>query len=43
MGCPFFIKTGMFDGFKTKLDFMFKHLEPKYVGQRLVREFVMKK
>lgn len=37
MGCPYLIKTGMFDGFKTRLDFLFRLLEPKYVAKRLVK------
>lgn len=37
MGCPYMIRTGMFLGFKTKLDFLFRQLEPNYVGKRLVK------
>ncbi len=43
MACPYMIRTGMFLGFKTKLDFLFRPLEPEYVGKRLVREFLLKK
>ena len=43
MGCPYMIRTGMFDGFRTKLDLIFRQLEPDYVGKRLVREFIQKK
>jgi len=31
------IKTGMFEGFKTKLDFLFGQLDSKYVGKRLIK------
>ena len=43
MGCPYLIRTGMFEGFKTRLDFLFKQLEPNYVGKRLVKEFIQRK
>jgi all-trans-retinol dehydrogenase (NAD+) len=43
MGCPYMIRTGMFLGFKTKLDFLFRPLEPDYVGKRLIKEFIQKK
>lgn len=28
MGCPYLIRTGMFEGFRTKLDFIFVGLSP---------------
>jgi short-subunit dehydrogenase len=43
IGCPYAINTTMFKGFKTKLDFFVRVLDEKYVGERLVREFVSRK
>ena len=43
MGCPYMIRTGMFLGFKTKLDFLFRQLDPDYVAKRLIKEFIQKK
>ena len=43
MGCPYAINTTMFTGFKTYLDFFIRILDEKYVGKRLVKEFIAKK
>ena len=43
MGCPYAINTTMFQGFRTKLDMLIQVLDEKYVGERLVREFIAKK
>lgn len=43
MGCPYAINTTMFEGFKTTLDSIIWPLDEKYVGQRLVKEFIQKK
>lgn len=37
IGCPYAINTAMFTGFKTRLDFMFRILDEKYVAKRLIR------
>lgn len=43
IGCPYAINTTMFQGFRTRLDFIFRVLDEKYVGKRLVKEFIEKK
>jgi all-trans-retinol dehydrogenase (NAD+) len=43
LGCPYAINTGLFEGFKTKLNLVFPMLEENYVSDRLVREFMRKK
>lgn len=35
--CPFFIKTGMFDGVKTRFPFLLPILRPEYAAGRIVR------
>jgi short-subunit dehydrogenase len=37
IGCPYAINTTMLEGFKTRLDFLFRVLDPKYVGKRLIK------
>ena len=43
IGCPYAINTTMLQGFRTRLDFLFRILDQKYVGKRLVKEFIEKK
>ena len=43
MGCPYVVNTTMFLGFKTKIEFIFRHLDEEYVGKRLAKEFVHRK
>jgi short-subunit dehydrogenase len=43
MGCPYMVRTTMFEGFKTKLEFFLRTLDEGYVGKRLAKEFVQKK
>ncbi len=35
--CPFYIKTGMFEGVKTRFSWLLPILEPEYVARRIVR------
>lgn len=37
IGCPYAINTTMLEGFKTRLDFIFRILDQKYVGKRLIK------
>ena len=43
IGCPYAINTTMFEGIKTKIDFVMPVLDEKYVATKLVKEFVNKK
>jgi 3-oxoacyl-[acyl-carrier protein] reductase len=43
IGCPYAINTTMIEGFKTHMDFIFRILDQKYVGKRLVHEYIEKK
>jgi hypothetical protein len=43
MGCPYVVNTTLFEGFRTKLDFVMLPLKEDYVGKRLVKEFIQKK
>lgn len=43
IGCPYAINTTMFEGIKTKLDWILPVLDEKYVAKKLVKEFVNKK
>ncbi len=35
--CPFYVKTGMFEGVKTRFPWLLPILEPEYVARRIVR------
>lgn len=37
MACPYLIRTGMIEGFKTRLDFLFLTLDTEYVAKRLIK------
>ncbi len=35
--CPFYVKTGMFEGVKTRFPWLLPILKPEYVTRRIVR------
>ncbi len=35
--CPFYVRTGMFDGVRTRFPWLLPILEPEYVARRIVR------
>ena len=35
--CPFYVKTGMFEGVKTRFSWLLPILEPEYVADRIVK------
>ena len=43
LGCPYAINTTMMEGFKSRMDWFFPVMEQKYVGERLLKEFLMRK
>lgn len=43
IGCPYATNTTLFTGFKTKIDKIFPILDEKYVGHRLLNDFIDRK
>jgi short-subunit dehydrogenase len=37
IGCPYAINTTMLEGYKTRIDFIFRILDAGYVGKRLIK------